>query len=288
MDFVYQSSHTGKQIDDFIDGKLNFTMNDKDLILKSTNLINNVPPENDYEIGDSSIYFDSSDGVHLGFINPRFDKEEQTQWVSLGARYRFNASSKIDNILRLGVTEDNKQVVYVSDSNAWKKALKLTPEEIVEDKVIESQDEHLLGSQIIIPNKDIVSFTQYGSMQPSSPGGETYYASSRREYSMSASFVSNNGIAQLLIKWTPSQDITIPADGNITDFTLGTLKEGKRPAIDCIGFSMGNQSVGVLRYRIKSNGEIQVVSGDASGEEKTIKAGGTTSLFLSAIYILHQ
>jgi len=88
-------------------------------------------------------------------------------------------------------------------------------------------------------------------------------------------------LAQLFIQFKRSSAISVPADGNFTDITVGTLVSGKRPTIytTCVGAG-SPQAWGY----ISSNGSVVLTALEGTGATRTVAANTTLELY--ATYIL--
>lgn len=85
-------------------------------------------------------------------------------------------------------------------------------------------------------------------------------------------------VCQLYINWKNVAAITVPASGNISNVTVGTVAEGLRPAILTAAHSYGD-SAGAAWYYLNSQGNISLGAMEGTGVERTI-AAGTTFNFL--------
>lgn len=98
-----------------------------------------------------------------------------------------------------------------------------------------------------------------------------------------ANFASYGKVAQLVIDFKYDTAITVPANGNITNVTVGTLVSGKRPVYFEAAHSNGD-GAGQQWYGITSGGVITLRALEGTGAQRTIAAD--TSFTLSATYIL--
>lgn len=98
-----------------------------------------------------------------------------------------------------------------------------------------------------------------------------------------ARYVQQVGVAMLYLEWSNVNAITVPANGNITDVTVGVIASGKRPAIFAAGTSNGNQTGGAW-YDVSPNGTIKLTSLNALGSQYTIPAGST--FYMYSTYLL--
>lgn len=86
------------------------------------------------------------------------------------------------------------------------------------------------------------------------------------------------------ITWKNVNDISVPANGNITNIGIGTIVSGKRPAIaETAGWSNGDGAGGAW-YRIQNTGAVSLGAVESTGAARTIAAG--TEFNLCATYII--
>lgn len=90
-------------------------------------------------------------------------------------------------------------------------------------------------------------------------------------------------VAQLSLSWTNASAITVPASGNISNLSVGTIAAGLRPAIRTAAYSHGD-GAGAAWYSISSQGEVELCAMDGTGSSRTIAAG--TTFCLLCTYIL--
>ena len=88
---------------------------------------------------------------------------------------------------------------------------------------------------------------------------------------------------QISFRWQYNEDISVIANGNVTDFTVATLKSGFRPRVTTFAASSGLAAT-ELQYGIAHDGTITLYRCDAIGAAYTISSG--TNNTLRAIYIL--
>lgn len=79
-------------------------------------------------------------------------------------------------------------------------------------------------------------------------------------------------VAQIQVNFTNAAAISVPADGNIGDITIGTLAEGLRPAISTGGQSFGDNA-GQAWYYINAAGSVNLCAVEGTGAARTIPAG---------------
>jgi hypothetical protein len=90
-------------------------------------------------------------------------------------------------------------------------------------------------------------------------------------------------IAMIEITWTNKSAITVPANGNISNVTVGTLKDGWKPATRAGAQSLGD-SAGAAWYNVGANGVIVLGAVEGTGAQRTIAAG--TTFHCNATFIL--
>ena len=76
------------------------------------------------------------------------------------------------------------------------------------------------------------------------------------------------------ITWTNKAAVSVPANGNITDFVIFTLNEGYRPAWVHVGHSQGDNA-GAAWYYIATSGAVQLCACEGTGTARSIAAGTT-------------
>lgn len=99
----------------------------------------------------------------------------------------------------------------------------------------------------------------------------------------SAHYIQYGKVAQIVIAWTNKNAISVPAHGNISNVTIGTIVSGKRPAMSSNGQSHGDNA-GPAWYGITTGGVVQLGAVEGTGTARTIDAG--TTFRLHATYIL--
>ena len=90
-------------------------------------------------------------------------------------------------------------------------------------------------------------------------------------------------MASLFFQWSYSSAITVPANGNIGDIVIGTLKTGWLPYAEVHGTSSGD-GAGAAWYYITSNGNVEIGACEGTGAQRTISAN--TSFDFGITYIL--
>lgn len=85
------------------------------------------------------------------------------------------------------------------------------------------------------------------------------------------------------MSWSTSRAISVPANGNITDFLIGTFAAGYRPPAETHGVSSGD-SAGAAWYYIGTNGKLQVGACEGTGSARTIAAN--TAFDFHAVWVV--
>ena len=78
-------------------------------------------------------------------------------------------------------------------------------------------------------------------------------------------------VVSVSMSWYTSQAISVPANGNITDFLIGTFAAGYRPPDEIHGTSSGD-SAGAAWYYIGTSGQLQLGACEGTGSARTIAA----------------
>jgi uncharacterized repeat protein (TIGR02543 family) len=79
-------------------------------------------------------------------------------------------------------------------------------------------------------------------------------------------------VRNLWIYWTPKNKITVPATGDISNITVGTLTEGNRPVVACAG-QTDNSGIGSGWYTCNYQGVLTLDCLNGTGSSRTIAAG---------------
>lgn len=90
-------------------------------------------------------------------------------------------------------------------------------------------------------------------------------------------------VAALNIAWSYGSAISVPASGNVTNVTVGTLVSGKRPWVQAYGKS-GGDSAGAAWYNVNTNGLVTLGACEGTGAARSIAKGTTFNLY--AVYML--
>lgn len=91
-------------------------------------------------------------------------------------------------------------------------------------------------------------------------------------------------MAQIYINCKSSQDITVIANGNITDTTIGTIVSGKRTK-EIVRLSGWNQNDDtMLWFHLTTAGAVTLACGMSTGAQRTIAAG--TKMIIAGTYLL--
>ena len=98
-----------------------------------------------------------------------------------------------------------------------------------------------------------------------------------------ANYAQWGKVAHLVIDFNYDQAITVPANGNIANVTVGTLVAGKRPVYFKAAHSNGD-GAGQQWYGITAAGVVTLRALEGTGSQRTVAAG--TTLSISAVYLL--
>ena len=90
-------------------------------------------------------------------------------------------------------------------------------------------------------------------------------------------------VCQIHIKYTYNAAISVPANGNIGNVTVGTLASGYRPKIVSAGWSHGDEA-GAAWHSISTGGVIQLGAMEGTGAARSLAA--STSIHCFATFIL--
>ena len=179
----------------------------------------------------NTLQFLDSNGSIIGLVHPAF-WTNGIQAISLTTRRKVSGSS-VDNSLDIGIKTDGTKYVQVTDAAPWLTALGLTTTATT------------TTSSIITPGSGITinsaGYAQYGK------------------------------IAQIIVSWKSSNTISVDADGNATNVTVGTVVSGKRPKITTAGTSYGDNG-GPAFYFIDADGLMQLGACGGTGASRTIAA----------------
>lgn len=225
------------------------------LEIKESNIDVDTPPgSNTY--GNALFTFVDKDGEYLGYLQPFYLPNVGGHNV-IGMTvngYREVNGSPVYNGLYLGVKDDGTPFVDFNtsaDRDAWLKALHL-------DKVANVFSDTSTASDF---------FTVY---------------SSNATISNFAVCAIYGKVAQVSFNWKNVNAITVPASGNISNITIGTLKTGYRPLNASVGWSNGEASA--AWYNINSSGVVTLNALEGTGASRTIAA--STEFRFSTVFIL--
>ena len=85
------------------------------------------------------------------------------------------------------------------------------------------------------------------------------------------------------MSWYTSQAISVPANGNITDFFIGTFAAGYGPPDEIHGVSSGD-GAGAAWYYIGTSGQLQLGACEGTGSARTIAAN--TAFDFHAVWVV--
>jgi hypothetical protein len=100
----------------------------------------------------------------------------------------------------------------------------------------------------------------------------------------SAAYAVWGKLGYIFITFKSSTAITIPATGNITDVSVGTLVSGKRPIAlhRLVGYNIADDSP--LFFSVYSDGVVKLVAGESTGAQRTIAAN--TNMTVTGTFLL--
>lgn len=90
-------------------------------------------------------------------------------------------------------------------------------------------------------------------------------------------------VVSACMSWYTSQAISVPANGNITDFLIGTFAAGYRPPAEIHGVSSGD-GAGAAWYYIGTSGQLQLGACEGTGSARTIAAN--TAFDFHAVWVV--
>lgn len=90
-------------------------------------------------------------------------------------------------------------------------------------------------------------------------------------------------VVSACMSWYTSQAISVPANGNITDFFIGTFASGYRPPAEIHGVSSGD-GAGAAWYYIGTSGQLQLGACEGTGSARTIAAN--TAFDFHAVWVV--
>lgn len=99
----------------------------------------------------------------------------------------------------------------------------------------------------------------------------------------SVSYKQWGHVASLRISWTNKNDVSVPASGNITNFNIGTIVAGKRPANDYASWHSNGDSAGAALGYVNSAGAMVLGACEGTGTARTIAAGSAFNSYVMYI-----
>ena len=90
-------------------------------------------------------------------------------------------------------------------------------------------------------------------------------------------------VVSVSISWYTSKAISVPADGNLTDFLIGSFAAEYRPTGEIHGVSSGD-SAGAAWYWVATSGELKLGACEGTGSARTIAAN--TDFDFSAVWLV--
>lgn len=179
------------------------------------------------------IFVGDKNGVYYGYMGA-VHQTNGNYGVQLEARRAVSSANKY-NTLNLTLDASGNPVVGVSSSAAWRTALGFTNSKV-----------NTIASIITVNSTnatiELAEAVKYGN------------------------------IVLLHIRWTNKAAISVPASGNITNLTIGTLLAAYRPAYQHAGWSHGDNA-GAAWYSVGTNGNIGLGACEGTGAARTIAAG---------------
>lgn len=248
---TYNSTHTGPQIDAFDTTTQNLNN------LKVTKTGDTMTGHLHLKSTKATVGTAPSSNVYSPHLNFRDSSDASLGYIRSLYRTNDNTELQIEAMRNVGGTNyyngihfiinpSGQPSIYLSSPGGWRSALGLAT---ATNSTITS---------IITVNSDNATITK-------------------------ASYATYDKIAQLYLQWKNVNAISVPASGNITNITIGTLVSGKRPAILTGGWSNGDNA-GAAWYNISTGGSITLGACESTGAARTIAAGTAFSCY--ATYIL--
>ena len=119
-----------------------------------------------------------------------------------------------------------------------------------------------------------VSTTTVGSVVTANSGVTTVSAATAKTWGK---------VASITISWKLASDVTVPASGNLSNITVGTIAAGLCPAV-AINVNLDNGDIGLFGD-IATDGTITLRGADSRGEEYTLSSSTARNLRTGA-YLL--
>lgn len=166
-------------------------------------------------------------------------KTDGSTVATLAAR-NYGTGAAVNNAVNLTVANDGTRSVSFTESAPWRTALGLgdTPTSVT-----------TITSVITVNSTNAtissVNYKQWGK------------------------------VASVKIAWTNKSAISVPASGNITNFDIGTIVSGKRPANDRVTWTTDGDNAGAAFGGISSGGVMNLGGCEGTGAARTIAAGST-------------
>lgn len=198
------------------------------------------------------VIFQDKNGRLQSRIQSQFNLEG-TSTISIGSR-RVVSGADISNNLDISVEKDGSRVISVTSPAAWRTALGLGTNGAFPITVAQG------GS-----GQTGITTTTTASSIITAASGITISA---------AEYCQWGKVAQLQITWKSSNTISVGADGNAANVTIGTIASGKRPKINSAGTSYGDNG-GPAFYLLGAGGSLQLGACGGTGATRTIAANTT-------------
>lgn len=212
------------------------------LNLQSTNVTSNTTVSAS-TWANSALIFRDSENTEIGRTGVYFNANGD-QYSVLKTSRVVNGTA-IGNEIALKISADGTRSIGINDASIWRKALGFT-------------------------NSVVTTITSVIAVNTSNA---TISAAKAVKY---------GNIVQVYIAWKNLNAISVPASGNITNFTIGTLAAGYRPAIESSGYSQGDNA-GAAYYTITTGGAIGLAACEGTGAARTIAADSVFSFYVTFI-----
>ena len=180
--------------------------------------------------------------------------------IQLGAVVEGTSGTEIANFLHVGVAPNGTKTYSVTDAAAFRNAIG--------------------ASSGIWP----ISLGGTGQSDITYVTTASQIIAMKSGYTLDSAYCVQWGkMIQFRIRWKASNDITIPANGNIANFIVGTIVSGKRPKINTAWHSHGDDAGQAWGY-LDTNGNLIASAFEGTGTTRTITAN--TVITSDVVYIL--
>lgn len=185
------------------------------------------------------LYFNDSANVNVGHIGGVYTAANLTG-IQLETQRPINGST-VYNAVTLYIDNNGTRSVSVSDAAIWRSAIGLSNSKV-----------NTISSVITVDSTNATITT--------------------------AEVVKYGNLVSLHIVWTNKNAISVPANGNISNFNVGTLASGYRPAYAYAGWSKGDNA-GAAWYGVSTGGVIYLAACEGTGTARSIAAGTTFEFY---------